>query len=87
MPQNTLDLEIFEFSSCPVPVLKTAKTRLSGMENQMVPFFQTCQIWSSTDTVSEGFIVTYTDKEALKLVEHSTVTTGRIIEILLVDMS
>jgi hypothetical protein len=35
----------------------------------------------------EGFVVTYTDEEALRLMEDSTVTADRIVEMLPVDMS
>jgi hypothetical protein len=39
------------------------------------------------DVVGEGFAVTYTDEEASKLIEHAIVMAGRIIEMLLVDIS
>jgi hypothetical protein len=39
MPQNVLDIQIFECSSCPVSVLKTIETGQSEIENQMVQFF------------------------------------------------
>jgi hypothetical protein len=35
----------------------------------------------------EGFVVTYTDEEASRLMEDSTVTADRIVEMLPVDMS
>jgi hypothetical protein len=40
MPQNILDLQIFECSSCPDPVLKIVKIEQSRIENQMVQFFR-----------------------------------------------
>jgi hypothetical protein len=46
MPHNTVDLQIFKQSSCPVPILKTTKIRQSRIGNWMVCFFQTYQIWS-----------------------------------------
>jgi hypothetical protein len=48
MPQNALDLQIIEFSTFHVPVVKIAETEHSGIGNRMVQFFQSCQIWSST---------------------------------------
>jgi hypothetical protein len=39
------------------------------------------------DAVGEGFIVTYSDEEALKLVEDSAMTAGHIMDMLGVDMS
>jgi hypothetical protein len=39
------------------------------------------------DAVGEGFVVTCSDDEALKLVEDSTVMVGQIIDMLGVDMS
>jgi hypothetical protein len=39
------------------------------------------------DAVGEGFEATYTDEEALKLVEVSALTTAHILEMLSVDMS
>jgi hypothetical protein len=39
------------------------------------------------DAVGEGFTMTCNDKEALKLVEDSTVTTRQVIDMLGVDMS
>jgi adenine/guanine phosphoribosyltransferase-like PRPP-binding protein len=38
------------------------------------------------DTVGEGFMVTCTEEEPNKLVEDSTVTMTRVIEMLPVDM-
>jgi hypothetical protein len=35
----------------------------------------------------EGFIVTCSGKEALRLVEDSAMTAGHIVDMLLVDMS
>jgi threonine synthase len=39
------------------------------------------------DVVSEGFAVTCSDEEALKLIEDSAMTAGQIIDMLPVDMS
>jgi hypothetical protein len=39
------------------------------------------------DAVGEGFIVTWSDEEALKLVEDSTVMAGQVVDMLGVDMS
>jgi hypothetical protein len=39
------------------------------------------------DAAVDGFAVTYTDEEALKLVDESTLTTDCIIDMVLVDMS
>jgi hypothetical protein len=39
------------------------------------------------DAVGEGFAVTCSDEEALKLVEDSTKTVGRVVDMLGVDMS
>jgi hypothetical protein len=39
------------------------------------------------DATGEGFVATCSDDEALKLVEDSSVTTERIVDILPVDMS
>jgi hypothetical protein len=39
------------------------------------------------DAVGEGFAVTYTDEEASKLMEDSTVTVHYIVEMLPIDMS
>jgi hypothetical protein len=42
---------------------------------------------SNLDTTGEGFTVTCSDEEALKLVEDSTVMAGQVIDMLGVDMS
>jgi hypothetical protein len=39
------------------------------------------------DAAGEGFVVTCSDEEALKLVEDSAVMVGQIIDMLGVDMS
>jgi hypothetical protein len=39
------------------------------------------------DTAGEGFMVTCTDEEALKLVKDSIVATRQVIDMLVVDMS
>jgi hypothetical protein len=39
------------------------------------------------DVVGEGFVVTGSDEEALKLVENSAVTAGQVVDMLGVDMS
>jgi hypothetical protein len=39
------------------------------------------------DAVGEGFVVTCSDEEALKLIEDSAVMVGQIIDMLGVDMS
>jgi hypothetical protein len=39
------------------------------------------------DVAGEGFMVTCSDKEALKLIEDSAVTAGHIVDMLGVDMS
>jgi hypothetical protein len=38
------------------------------------------------DVVGEGFTVTCSDEEALKLIEDSAVTAGHIVDMLGVDM-
>jgi hypothetical protein len=39
------------------------------------------------DTVGEGFMMTCSDEEAVKLVEDSAVVAGQIVDMLGVDMS
>jgi hypothetical protein len=39
------------------------------------------------DVVGEGFVVSFTDEEASKLMEDSAMMVDRIIEMLLIDMS
>jgi hypothetical protein len=39
------------------------------------------------DAMGEGFAVTCSDKEALKLIEDSVVTMGHVVDMLGVDMS
>jgi hypothetical protein len=39
------------------------------------------------DVVGEGFAVTCNDEEALKLIEDSAVTAGRVVDMLGVEMS
>jgi hypothetical protein len=39
------------------------------------------------DAVGEGFVVTYNDEEALKLVENSAKAAGQVVDMLGVDMS
>jgi hypothetical protein len=39
------------------------------------------------DTVGEGFTMTCSDEEAVKLVEDSAVVAGQIVDMLGVDMS
>jgi hypothetical protein len=39
------------------------------------------------DAVGEGFTVTCSDEEALKLVEDSAMTAGHVLDMLGVDMS
>jgi hypothetical protein len=39
------------------------------------------------DAAGEGFVVTCSDEEALKLVEDSSVTARRVVDMLGVDMS
>jgi hypothetical protein len=39
------------------------------------------------DAVGEGFVVTYNDEEALKLVEDSAKAAGQVVDMLGVDMS
>jgi hypothetical protein len=39
------------------------------------------------DMVGEGFMVTCSDEEALKLIEDSAMTAGQIVDMLGVDMS
>jgi hypothetical protein len=38
------------------------------------------------DAVGEGFVVTYNDEEALKLVENSAKAAGQVVDMLGVDM-
>jgi hypothetical protein len=42
---------------------------------------------ANLDVVGEGFAVTGSDEEALKLVENSAVTAGQVVDMLGVDMS
>jgi hypothetical protein len=39
------------------------------------------------DTVGEGFVVTCSDEEIMKLIEDSAMMAGHIVDMLLVDMS
>jgi hypothetical protein len=39
------------------------------------------------DAAGEGFVATYSDEEALKLIEDSAMTSGHIVDMLTVDMS
>jgi hypothetical protein len=39
------------------------------------------------EAVGEGFAVTCTDEEAVKLVEDSTMVAGQVVDMLGVDMS
>jgi hypothetical protein len=39
------------------------------------------------DAASEGFAVTCSDEEALKLVEDSTVTARQVVDMIAIDMS
>jgi hypothetical protein len=43
--------------------------------------------WADLDMAGEGFIVTCSGKEALRLVEDSAMTVGHIVDMLPVDMS
>jgi hypothetical protein len=43
--------------------------------------------WANLDAAGEGFTVACIDEEGLKLIEHSVVTAGHIIDMLPVDMS
>jgi hypothetical protein len=43
--------------------------------------------WANLDTTGEGFTVTCSNEEAIKLVKDSTVTVGQVIDMLGVDMS
>jgi hypothetical protein len=43
--------------------------------------------WADLDAVGEGFTVTCTDEEALKLVKDSAVIARQVIDMLGVDMS
>jgi uncharacterized protein Smg (DUF494 family) len=42
---------------------------------------------SNLDVVGEGFTVTCSDEEALKLIEDSAMTVGQVVDMLQVDMS
>jgi hypothetical protein len=42
---------------------------------------------ANLDVTGEGFATTYSDEEALKLIEDSAVTVGHIVDMLGVDMS
>jgi hypothetical protein len=42
---------------------------------------------ANLDTTGEGFAVTCSDEEALKLVEDSAMTAGHVVDMLGVDMS
>jgi hypothetical protein len=39
------------------------------------------------DVVGEGFVMIYSNEEALKLIEDSVVTVGQVVDMLGVDMS
>jgi hypothetical protein len=43
--------------------------------------------WVDLDTAGEGFVVTCSDEEAFKHVDDSAMTSGKIIDMLGVDMS
>jgi hypothetical protein len=43
--------------------------------------------WADMDVAGEGFTVTCSDDEALKLIEDSAVMAGHIVDMPLVDMS
>jgi hypothetical protein len=43
--------------------------------------------WANLDAAGEGFAMTCTNKEALKLVENSAVIVGQVVDMLGVDMS
>jgi hypothetical protein len=43
--------------------------------------------WANLDTVGDGFAVTYSDEEALKLVKDSAKTAGKVVDMLQVNMS
>jgi hypothetical protein len=43
--------------------------------------------WADLDAASEGFAVTCSDEEILKLVEDSAMMAGHIVDMLSVDMS
>jgi hypothetical protein len=43
--------------------------------------------WADLYMASEGFVVTCSDNEALKLIEDSAIIAGHIVDMLLVDMS
>jgi hypothetical protein len=43
--------------------------------------------WADLDTAGEGCAMTYSDEEALKIIEDSTMTVGHIMDMLRVDMS
>jgi hypothetical protein len=43
--------------------------------------------WADLDTVGEGFAVTCSNEETLKLVEDSANTAGQVVDMLGVDMS
>jgi hypothetical protein len=42
---------------------------------------------ANMDTTGDGFAMTCTDEEALKLVEDSTLTANRIVDMVPIDMS
>jgi hypothetical protein len=43
--------------------------------------------WADLDTMGEGFAVTCSNEETLKLVEDSANTAGQVVDMLGVDMS
>jgi hypothetical protein len=43
--------------------------------------------WANLDAVGEGFAVTCSDEEALKLVEDPAMTVRQVVDMLGVDMS
>jgi hypothetical protein len=43
--------------------------------------------WANLDTVGDGFAVTYSDEEALKLFKDSAKTARKVVDMLQVNMS
>jgi hypothetical protein len=64
------------------PPLRSREIILANMRQSVSLYPRT-----DLDAVGEGFAVTCSDEEALKLVEDSAVTVGQVVDMLGVDMS
>jgi hypothetical protein len=64
------------------PPLRSREIILANMRQSASLYLRT-----DLDAVGEGFAVTCSDEEDLKLVEDSAVTVGQVVDMLGVDMS